>query len=198
MEPRIEPPRRAALEGALTTIRPFETEHAEALLDLRFRNEDFCAPYDPSSLVVPRTLAEQLERLDVERGDWDADRGYTFGIFPLGDGTLVGRVQLSHVMRGSLQNAELGYFVDEKANARGFATDAARLAVRFAFEHARLHRVQAGAMPRNTRSIRVLEKAGLRHEGRALNYLEVNGVWEDHEIFAITREEWAEASTPSG
>ncbi|MNW21928.1 ribosomal-protein-S5-alanine N-acetyltransferase [compost metagenome] len=44
-------------------------------------------------------------------------------------------------------------------------------------------------MPRNLPSIRVLEKAGFRHEGLARNYLHIHGVWEDHNIYAITCEE---------
>jgi [ribosomal protein S5]-alanine N-acetyltransferase len=41
-------------------------------------------------------------------------------------------------------------------------------------------------MPRNTGSIRVLEKNGFREEGYAVGYLCINGVWEDHRIFART------------
>lgn len=66
----------------------------------------------------------------------------------------------------------------------------AMLALRFAFAEAGLHRVQAAVMPRNGASIRVLEKTGFRREGLSLRYLQINGVWEDHLIFAITREEW--------
>ena len=47
-------------------------------------------------------------------------------------------------------------------------------------------------IPRNERSRRVMEKLGLRDEGVALRYLEINGVWEDHVRYAITAEEWEE------
>ena len=42
----------------------------------------------------------------------------------------------------------------------------------------------------NVRSIRVVEKAGFRREGRALRYLNIAGRWEDHDIFAMTAEDW--------
>ena len=45
-------------------------------------------------------------------------------------------------------------------------------------------------MPINRASIRVLEKAGFREEGLALRYLQINGVWEDHKLFALTAEGW--------
>ena len=69
-------------------------------------------------------------------------------------------------------------------------TRAVRLAVRFAFEHAGLHRVQPAIIPRNVRSVRVAEKVGFRLEGRALRYLKINGVWEDHDVYALTVEDW--------
>jgi ribosomal-protein-alanine N-acetyltransferase len=38
----------------------------------------------------------------------------------------------------------------------------------------------------------VAQKLGLRNEGLARRYLEINGVWEDHVRYAITAEDWAE------
>ena len=61
--------------------------------------------------------------------------------------------------------------------------------VGFAFDRLRLHRVQAAVMPRNTPSLRVLEKNGFRREGLAPSYLRINGEWEDHIIFARTAED---------
>jgi ribosomal-protein-alanine N-acetyltransferase len=49
-------------------------------------------------------------------------------------------------------------------------------------------------VPRNHRSRRIVEKLGIRDEGVALRYLEINGVWEDHVRSAMTAEEWEERS----
>ncbi len=59
-----------------------------------------------------------------------------------------------------------------------------------------LHRLQVSIIPRNRPSLRVAEKLGLRNEGTALRYLEINGVWEDHVRFAITSEDWAHKRDP--
>ena len=61
---------------------------------------------------------------------------------------------------------------------------------RFAFDELRLHRIQISIIPRNSASRRVVEKLGIRDEGVAARYLEINGVWEDHIRYAITAEEW--------
>jgi ribosomal-protein-alanine N-acetyltransferase len=63
---------------------------------------------------------------------------------------------------------------------------------RFAFEELGLHRVQVAIIPRNRNSRRVVEKLGLREEGLAERYLEINGVWEDHVRYALTSEEWGQ------
>ena len=72
----------------------------------------------------------------------------------------------------------------------GYTPEALVVAARFAFEDLRLHRLQVSIVPRNSASLRVVEKLGLRCEGLAERYVEINGVWEDHLRFAITVEEW--------
>ena len=62
----------------------------------------------------------------------------------------------------------------------------------FAFEHLELHRLEICIVPRNTNSRRVMEKLGLREEGLAERYLEIDGVWEDHVRYGFTLEEWNE------
>jgi [ribosomal protein S5]-alanine N-acetyltransferase len=108
----------------------------------------------------------------------------------LPSGRLIGRVALDNIVLGAWHNATIGYYVDRELNGRGLATRAVLLVVRFGFEQAGLHRIQAGVMPRNAPSARVLSKLGFRHEGRAKHYLYINGVWEDHDIYALTIEDW--------
>jgi len=68
--------------------------------------------------------------------------------------------------------------------------------LRFAFEDLGLHRVEISIIPRNRSSRRVVEKLGIRMEGIALRYLEIDGRWEDHARYAITAEEWSERRGP--
>src|SRR5437588_4538124 len=102
---------------------------------------------------------------------------------------MVGRVTLSDIQRGRVQSAVLGYWIGEEWRGRGFAPEAVRLGIEFGFREAGLHRIEAGVMPRNAASIRVLEKAGYREEGLLLRLLRINGVWEDHKLYALTAEE---------
>lgn len=170
------------------SLRPFTRDDAEALLGLRIKNRSFLIPFEPERGVNIYTLSAQRRQVAGDEEGFETGRRFAFGIY-VGD-LLVGRVSLDNVVRGAWQNATLGYFVDREHNGRGIATEAVRAAVSYAFEEAGLHRVQAGVMPRNVRSIRVLEKVGFRLEGMSLRYLQINGAWEDHNIYAITAEEW--------
>ena len=114
--------------------------------------------------------------------------GYGYGIFV--DGHFAGEINLSIVQRGPFQSAYVGYWIDERHAGHGYMPEAVVLVLRFGFEQLGLHRLQISIIPRNTASRRVVEKLGIRDEGVAQRYLEINGVWEDHIRYAMTVEEW--------
>ncbi len=186
---------RVRLEREKSAIRPFVRGDLEALLALRLSNRDFMAAYEADRSDAFFTRAGQAREIALDTEAWAAGAGYALAIVDrLAGDRLIGRIALSNVVRGPWQNATMGYWVDLAANGRGHATDAVQLVCQFAFEHAGLHRVQPAIMPRNTRSRRVVEKVGFRHEGTAVRYLKIAGIWEDHDIYALTREEWAAAT----
>jgi ribosomal-protein-alanine N-acetyltransferase len=184
--------RPVEVAGVRCSIRDLRPEDADEMLELRVRNRSFFTPFEPILPPEHFTRGAQLDAIVHGNRAWDDDREYTFGI-ALPSGELAGRIRLSVVVRGPWQNANMGYYVSLESNGRGICTEAVGLTVRFAFERLGLHRVQAAVMPRNTASIRVLEKNGFRREGSAPRYLRINGVWEDHAIFARTMEDMAGA-----
>jgi ribosomal-protein-alanine N-acetyltransferase len=143
---------------------------------------------DPTSLTA---VSKEVLRT---RKAWKRGEGHAFWMFdPDSDERVLGRVQLSSILRGAFQNAYLGYWCDGDHQGRGLTTEAVRAVVGCAFELLELHRVQAAVMPRNVASLRVLAKLGFRREGLAERYLQIAGAWEDHVILAVTREEWPPA-----
>ncbi|MDO3409549.1 GNAT family protein [Saccharibacillus sp. CPCC 101409] len=173
-------------------LRPFEVEDAEELLELRLTNREFLQPLEPlrsdSYLTLPGQRTEILQGIQGRQ----RDQAYIYAVRLQETGRLLGRVALTAVARGPFQNASMGYFLDRDHNGKGYMTEAVAGALEQAFVKHRLHRVQAGVMPRNTPSMRVLEKAGFRREGLAERYLKINGAWEDHVLHALTAEEWEE------
>jgi [ribosomal protein S5]-alanine N-acetyltransferase len=182
---------RVRLEAPPTAIRPTHPDDAREQLALRKANREHTGPWDPLRDESFYSAAGQRLELDLDQRAWSAGNAYAFAILGLDDDErIIGRVALANVVRGPWQNATLGYWIDRAVGGRGHAVRAVTLALQFAFEQAGLHRVQPAIIPRNVRSIRVAEKVGFRLEGRAERYLKINGRWEDHDIYALTAEEW--------
>lgn len=147
-------------------------------------------PGQPDATEDRRVFAARCGARERER---QLGTGYGFGIFvgPERD-RFAGEINLGTVQRGPYQNAYVGYWIDEDAAGNSYVPEAFVVLCRFAFEDLALHRLQASIIPRNQPSHRVAEKLGLRNEGVAARYLQINGVWEDHVRYAITAEDWAE------
>jgi ribosomal-protein-alanine N-acetyltransferase len=87
------------------------------------------------------------------------------------------------------RRAELGYLVDRRVWGRGIATAAARLALDRAFGPSGLNRVWSVCDPDNVGSRRVLEKVGMRYEGRLRQDLLVRGAFRDSLLFAVVADD---------
>jgi [ribosomal protein S5]-alanine N-acetyltransferase len=168
-------------------LRALGPDDADAMLAMRLRNREHFLSGEPIHGDAFFTIEGQRSALRQAAAEHADGTRILLGIFDQSE--LAGYVALSQIFRGAFQNAYLGYAVDRERCGRGLATGA----VRGALEHAwsiGLHRVQANVIPDNAASRRVLEKNGFRHEGRALRYLHIGGRWADHDMFAVTVEEW--------
>jgi ribosomal-protein-alanine N-acetyltransferase len=101
----------------------------------------------------------------------------------------VGGLTLANIRRGCAQAGSLGYWMGAPYARRGYMTAAVAAIIPFAFATLKLHRIEAACIPGNIASIRLLEKTGFQREGFARQYLCIDGVWQDHLLFARIREE---------
>ena len=184
----------STLIGRRVVLRPLVVEDFRAWQEVRRRNEGWLLKWEPKRQRGVPDPVESRDAFAVRCGARQRERqlgtGYGYGIFV--DGHFAGEINLSIVQRGPFQSSYLGYWIDEARAGQGYMPEAVVVLVRSAFEDLHLHRVQISIIPRNTPSRRVVEKLGIRDEGVALRYLEINGVWEDHIRYAITAEEWEE------
>lgn len=188
--------RRIRLAEGATAIRPFTRGDLDELVALRRANREHTEPWEPLRDPSFYGRAGQRAELELDLRAWDQGVGYAFAVLDAHTDEIIGRVALANVVRGAWLNATLGYWISAHAVRRGHGTRAVRLVLRFAFEHAGLHRVQPAIIPRNTGSQRLARAVGFRHEGLAERYLRINGVWEDHDLYAMTAEEWRELRGP--
>lgn len=105
------------------------------------------------------------------------------------DGEAVGQLSVSEISGGALQSSQIGYWVSQHVAGRGIATTAVALVIDHLFTELQLHRVEICIRPENGPSLRVVEKLGLRYEGRRPAYIHIDGAWRDHESFIALREE---------
>ncbi|OPJ57250.1 GNAT family N-acetyltransferase [Alkalithermobacter paradoxus] len=74
----------------------------------------------------------------------------------------------------------IGYSLDKDEINKGYITEAIKKGIDIMFNEFGIHRIEANIMPKNKRSLRVVEKLGFYNEGLAYKYLNMNGKWEDH------------------
>ncbi len=179
-------------------LRPPAEDHGPSVARALAKNAVHLARVSPtvrpSSSIVDVARRIAMERAEFRKGTTFAFYGFvrepplTTAVSPP---EVAAKVVLNGVHRGAMQGAYLGYWVDRDRQGEGLAFEAVRAVMGFAFEDARLHRLQAAIQPWNARSIALAERLGFRYEGLARHYLNVGGGWQDHAIYAFTAEDWS-------
>ncbi len=179
------------LVGARVTLRPLELSDFAAWSKVRNENQAWLTKWEPLQNHSADPAADKSAfalRCSSRDRDIQFGVGYGFGLFV--NGVLAGEINLNSVQRGPFQSGQVGYWIAEGFAGNGYVPEGLVLLMQYAFEDLELHRLEIAIVPRNDASLRVVEKLGLRNEGLAKKFLEINGVWEDHIRFAWTSEDW--------
>ena len=178
-----------AIEGDRVMLRqPQMSDHPEWAA-LRERSREFLKPWEPIWPVDDLTRGAFRRRLRRYAEDQRSDQAYSFFVFCKNDGVLVGGVTIANVRRGVAQAGSIGYWMGEPFARNGLMSAALRVLMPFSFVTLRLHRLEAACIPTNGASIRLLEKSGFQREGYARQYLCINGIWQDHLLYARTKDD---------
>jgi ribosomal-protein-alanine N-acetyltransferase len=173
-----------AIGGEGVVLRtPQMTDHPE-WAELREASRDFLTPWEPTWPSDDLTRSAFRRRIRRYSEDIRTDQGYAFLVFRKSDSVLVGGLTLANIRRGVAQAGSLGYWMGLPYVRQGYMTAAVHAIIPFALEKLRLHRLEAACIPTNAGSIRLLEKNGFGREGYAREYLCINGIWQDHLLFA--------------
>jgi ribosomal-protein-alanine N-acetyltransferase len=113
---------------------------------------------------------------------------FYLGVTKRDDDSVIGfaRIGLSGVQAG-----KLGYAIAAREWGRGYATDAARALVTYAFKELGLHRTTAAIGPDNVASIAVVQQLGFTREGVLRDHVFTNGQWRDSVLFSVLAHEWS-------
>jgi ribosomal-protein-alanine N-acetyltransferase len=154
---------------------------------LRDTSREFLTPWEPTWPPDDLTRGSYRMRMKRYAEDVRSDQAYPFFLFRKEDDALIGGLALANIRRGVAQAGSLGYWVGAPHARQGYMTAAVRALVPAAFDLLRLHRVEAACIPTNLASVRLLERTGFRREGYARAYLCINGMWQDHLLYAQLR-----------
>lgn len=178
------------IETERLMLKTIDEAGAEAVLEYFFRNREFLEEWEPKRDASFYTHERQIDELSFEQREMDAGRMIKFWIYKKGEeGRIIGSLGFSNIVRGAFWSCFLGYRLDKDEKDNGFMTEAIKAAMKVIFGEYKLHRIEANIMPRNKRSLRVVEKIGFQKEGLARNYLKINGVWEDHIHMVLINDE---------
>lgn len=158
--------------------------------ELRRQSRNFLEPWEPKWSASELGRDAWRQRLKQYRLEARRGAGQTLFIFERGGGELAGGISLTNIRRGVAQTAHLGYWMGERFAGKGLMGEALILVEDYCFNTLRLHRIEAACIPENQRSARVLEKAGFLREGLMRSYLRINGVWQDHLLYALIADDY--------
>lgn len=173
------------IRGDGVYLRPSEMRDYLEWSTLRDRSRGFLTPWEPIWPADDLTRSSFRYRVRRHAEEMARDEAYSFFVFHEEDDMLLGGLSFGHVRRGVSQAATLGYWMGEPYAGKGYMTRAVRAACAYMFEKQGLHRIEAACLPNNEPSKRLLERVGFRQEGHARSYLNINGQWRDHLLFAL-------------
>jgi ribosomal-protein-alanine N-acetyltransferase len=179
----------AEIHGQHVLLRHPAMGDYQAWAELRAMSRQHLTVWEPQWARDELTRSAFRRRLRQYQRELRDDQGYAFLVFRQADAAVLGGLSISNVRRGVAQAASVGYWIGAPHVRRGHMTDAVRSVLPFAFVTLGLHRLEAACLPHNLASTRVLEKVGFKREGMARRYLKINGVWQDHDLFALLHDD---------
>lgn len=179
------------ITGGSVILRTPQMADFAAWAELREQSRNFLTPWESTWSADDLTRSAFCQRMRRYAEDLRSDQAYPFFLFRKDDGALIGGLALANIRRGVAQAGSLGYWIGQPYIKQGYMSAAVRALIPAAFEMLRLHRLEAACIPTNLASVRLLEKTGFRREGYARAYLCINGMWQDHLLYARLRTDLA-------
>ncbi len=165
-------------------LKILKPHHAKKVLEYYKRNSSFLKEWDPKREDYFYTLSYQKELLRDDIIDLKNKRQVKFWLISKDNKSIIGNVCFSNIVMGNFKSSYMSYKLDEAEINKGYITEAISKAIDIMFNDFGLHRIEVNIIPRNIRSLKIMEKLKFTEEGFSKTYLKINDVWEDHIHFA--------------
>lgn len=163
--------------------------HADfnAWTTLRQDSRDFLVPWEPTWSVDHLSRKAFTNRVYWAQRASRAGTAIPFFLERSVDGALLGAITIDNIRRGPAQMATIGYWIGAPFARQGYMTEAIGAVTRHAFIAMGLSRIEAACLPDNAASRAALERSGFKYEGVAQSFLQINGRWRTHVLYANLR-----------
>lgn len=179
--------RKLRIETVRLTLRPPVHSDFRAWAALRRESEDYLTPWEPE--WATDHLARKAFTNRVYWAQRSISNGSAVPLFLIRrcDDMIVGAITLDNIRRGPAQAGTLGYWTGAPFSRQGYMREAIGAVVHHAFTRLDLSRIEAACLPENAASRGLLEQSGFKYEGVAQNYLQIDGRWRTHVLYATLR-----------
>lgn len=143
-------------------------------------------PWGPNSEEETKTYVKMI----IDAAQEDPRTRFAFAVTIQDGSKLIGAGEVN-VRNARNRSGEISYIINPQYWGNGYATEVARLLIEFGFTKLNLHRIYATCDPRNKASSKVLEKVGMKYEGRMRDALLIRDGWRDSMLYSILENEWS-------
>jgi [ribosomal protein S5]-alanine N-acetyltransferase len=179
--------RRVRLESERLTLRLPSHGDYRQWSTLRRDSAAFLVPWEPTWADDHLTRKAYTNRVYWAARAQAAGTALPLFLFRRADEALVGAITLDNIRRGPAQAGTFGYWIGQPHARQGYMREAVKALVHHAFEVLDLSRIEAACLPENAASRGLLERGGFKYEGVAQSYLQINGRWRNHVLYANLR-----------
>ncbi len=153
-------------------------------------NRDHLLEFMPANIAAAQNEAD-VARVFADFADqWLARNLFIFGLWEKSSKAYVGETYLANP-DWHVPSIELGYFLVQAATGKGYAIEAARAVIGYAFENLRVERIDLQCRADNPASMRVAERCGFQLEGRQRRrHRKKDGSLVDRLWYGLLRAEW--------
>lgn len=179
--------RRVRVETERMTLRLPEHGDWRQWSELREASADFLIKWEPVWSNDHLTRRSFTNRVYWAQRAESQGQALPMLLIRREDQQLLGALTLDNIRRGPSQTGTFGYWIGEPFARQGYMREAILALTHHAFTRMDLSRLEAACLPENTASRGVLEKCGFKYEGVAQSYLQINGRWRNHVLYANLR-----------
>jgi ribosomal-protein-alanine N-acetyltransferase len=179
--------KKVQLETERMTLRPPAHADFRAWAALRQDSRDFLTQWEPTWAREHLTRKAFTNRVYWAQRSIANQTAVPLFLVRRSDDMLLGAITLDNIRRGPAQAGTTGYWIGQPFARQGFMKEAIDAVVHYAFRTLDLSRIEAGCLPENTPSRRLLEQCGYKYEGVAQSYLQIDGRWRNHVLYANLR-----------